>query len=86
MKSFFTILIICLLNAQTVFAAEDWNTWLNGVKAEARQNGISENIINQALANIKPVPRVIELDRKQPEGTMTFEKYKQRVISDARIR
>ena len=67
-------------------AAQDWNTWLNGVKAEARQKGISEQIISQSLSGIQPIPRVIELDRRQPEGTMTFEKYKQRVISDARIR
>lgn len=79
-------LLILLIAPMSAYAAQDWDTWLNGVKAEARQNGISENILNQALGGIKPIPRVIELDRKQPEGTMTFTKYKQRVISDARIR
>lgn len=67
-------------------AAGDWDIWLDGVKTEAHQKGISQNIIDQALSGIKPIPRVIELDRKQPEGTMTFAKYKQRVISDSRIR
>ncbi|MFK7840347.1 MAG: lytic transglycosylase domain-containing protein [Bdellovibrionales bacterium] len=67
-------------------ASQNWDSWLAGVKAEARQKGISENIINQSLSGIQPIPRVIELDRKQPEGTMTFAQYRQRVISDARIR
>jgi len=83
-------LITCLsfitLISAPAFAAQDWNTWLNGVKIEARQKGISESIISQALNGIEPIPRVIELDRKQPEGTMTFAQYRQRVISDARIR
>ena len=77
---------LCLFVIFPAYAAQDWNTWLNGVKADARQKGISETIIAQSLNGIKPIPRVIELDRKQPEGTMTFTKYKQRVISDARIR
>lgn len=77
---------LCLLFTTPAYAAEDWSTWLNGVKAEARQNGVSEDILNQALGGIKPIPRVIELDRKQPEGTMTFAKYKKNVISDTRIR
>jgi len=87
MKVFiFTLTIVLMTITSPVSAAQDWNTWLNGVKSEARQKGISENIINQALNGIKPIPRVIELDRKQPEGTMTFAQYRQRVISDARIR
>ena len=77
---------LCLFVIFPAYAAQDWNTWLNGVKADARQKGISETIIAQSLNGIKPIPLVIELDRKQPEGTMTFTKYKQRVISDARIR
>ena len=69
-----------------VYAAQEWNAWLSGVKTQARAEGISERIINQSLDGIQPIPRVIELDRKQPEGTMTFAQYRQRVISDARIR
>lgn len=69
-----------------VHAAQEWNAWLDAVKVQARAEGISERIINQSLDGIQHIPRVIELDRKQPEGTMTFAQYRQRVISDARIR
>jgi membrane-bound lytic murein transglycosylase B len=66
-------------------AAVPFDQWLEGVKAEARGKGISESIIQSALSGIQPIPKVVSLDRKQPEGKMTFDAYKKRVISQARI-
>lgn len=60
---------------------QDFSSWLNGVRSEAKSKGVSDTILDQALGGISPIPRVIELDRKQPEGTMTFAQYKDRVIS-----
>jgi membrane-bound lytic murein transglycosylase B len=37
------------------------------------------------MAGIEPMPRVIELDRRQPEGTISFATYAARVVSPARI-
>ncbi|MFN3701539.1 MAG: lytic transglycosylase domain-containing protein [Alphaproteobacteria bacterium] len=65
---------------------ESFESWLAGVKREAAQKGISQNLIDRAFVGVNaPIPRIIELDRKQPEGTMTFAKYRERVISQARI-
>ena len=70
----------------TSYANEmSFDSWLTDFKKEAIKKGISESTVEQATKGIKPIPRIIELDRKQPEGTMTFAKYQQRVISDARI-
>ena len=66
--------------------AEEFNTWLDTLKIEARSKGISQSTIESSLSGIKPIPRVIELDRKQPEFTLTFEEYLGRVVSDRRIR
>ena len=76
---------ILILNPQTSNAAQPFSQWLEGVKAEARKKGISEQIIQESLTGIKPIPRVIELDRKQPEGRMTFSEYYNKVISAKRI-
>ena len=54
---------------------QDFSGWLDGVRAEARANGISQNTIDIALNGIEPLPRVIELDRNQPESTLRFEDY-----------
>lgn len=66
-------------------ADQPFETWLEGVRAEARQKGISEATVQAALADIQPIPRVIELDRRQPEFTLTFQQYLDRVVPQARI-
>ena len=77
---------IALMSPSIANAADQsFDQWLNGAKAEARSNGISEDIIRRAFTGVTPVPRIIELDRKQPEGTMTFAKYRKRIINDARV-
>lgn len=81
-RLFFVIILLFPLSAQ----AEDFQSWLKDFKAEASQKGISEDLLEDAFENVQPIERIIELDRKQPEGTMTFAKYRQRVISDARIK
>ena len=66
--------------------AEEFSAWLDKLKTEAKLQGISQKTIDSSLIGIKPIPRVIQLDRKQPEFTLTFADYLKRVVSDRRIR
>lgn len=66
-------------------AAEPFGAWLAAFYEEALRSGISAQTLEEALGDVKPIPRVIELDRKQPEGRMSFRQYYARVISPARI-
>lgn len=66
-------------------ASQDFAVWLDGVRAEAKGLGISEATLDQAFAGVEPIPRVIELDRRQPEFTLTFRKYMERVVNDRRV-
>ena len=59
--------------------------WLAELKEEALQRGISQAILTDALDGIEPIPRVVQLDRSQPEFTLTFEEYITRVAPDHRI-
>lgn len=73
-------------NAQKqVVEAPAFEPWLQELKLEAKSRGISANVLNQALNGIKPIPRVLELDRKQPEFTLTFWSYLNRAVNDKRI-
>lgn len=74
-------LIISLSNAH----ASGFSEWVDSLKTEARQQGISPALLDQALSGVEPIPRVIELDRKQPESRLSFAQYKTRVINQARI-
>jgi membrane-bound lytic murein transglycosylase B len=68
------------------FAADqDFPTWLAGFKQEALGAGIHQATLDAAFAGVAPLPRVLELDQRQPESTITFDTYITRVVSDARI-
>ncbi len=66
-------------------AADNFPGFVGGVKAEARRAGIRPGTLERAFANVRVNARVIELDRHQPEFTLTWEQYRDRIVSDARI-
>ncbi|MDZ7752408.1 MAG: lytic murein transglycosylase [Gammaproteobacteria bacterium] len=79
--------LILLLAALSVTGhAQDFDTWVAGLKQEAREAGISESVLEDAFAGVAPIPRIIELDRSQPEFTLTFEEYLERVLPPRRVR
>lgn len=49
--------------------------WLRELMAEARMRGYSENLVQQALAGVEPLPRVIQNDRSQAELVVGFDRY-----------
>jgi membrane-bound lytic murein transglycosylase B len=62
-----------------------FDPWLVELRAEARSQGIRDSTLDAALAGVSPIVRVVELDRRQPEFTLTFAQYLDRVVSNARI-
>ena len=63
----------------------DFETWLNGVRRDAKAAGISQATIEAALTGLNPIERVLELDRRQPEFTRTFWSYLDRAVTPERI-
>lgn len=84
-KKILYIFVLALIIPFNAKASQPFEQWLNGVRQDAQRQGVSEQTINLALRDVKPIPRVIELDRKQPEGRMTFSEYYTKVISKQRI-
>ena len=74
------------LSAAEPSSSAPFSQWLEGVRKEASAAGISGNFLDVALAGVQPIKRVIELDRRQPEFTLTFWKYLDNAINPARIR
>ncbi len=75
-----------LLSPLAAQAADtDFPTWLRQFRAEALEKGIKPATLDRSLAGVAPIPRVIELDRRQPETTLTFDQYIERVINDRRV-
>lgn len=67
-------------------AAAGFPEWLQDFRAEAAKAGISRATLDRAFDGVKPLERVIELDRRQPESQMSFAEYRRKVVSDTRIR
>ncbi|MDX1975148.1 MAG: lytic murein transglycosylase [Rickettsiales bacterium] len=62
-----------------------FSEWLQSFKQEARAQGISEKVLNDAFEGVEPIDTVIELDRKQPEGVITYAKYIANALPQKRI-
>lgn len=62
-----------------------FESWASEFKTQAVGEGISSALVDKAFRNLAPHQRVIELDRKQPEGTMTFVEYRQKIVNQTRI-
>lgn len=65
--------------------SRDFTLWLEEFRVEALRQGIQPQTLAGALAGVHPLPRVIELDRKQPDDTLTYAQYFDRVLPVARV-
>ncbi len=63
-----------------------FDLWLKELRAEAASRGVRASTIEGALDGVKLIPRVIELDRRQPEFTLTFRQYMDRVVPESRVK
>jgi len=62
-----------------------FSAWVAELRAEALSRGVSPATFDAALAGVAPIPRIIELDRRQPEFTQTFWSYMARRLTEQRI-
>ena len=87
-QSFRGLLFFSLLFSASVSLAQEqsFDEWLKELRAEALGLGISESTLDAALTLVEePIPRVLELDKSQPEFVQTFAGYMRNRLSDARI-
>src|SRR5437867_8363222 len=63
----------------------DFSAFLSGLRRDAAAQGVRAVTIEVALRNAQYLPHVIELDRKQPERTMTFAEYLDKVVTAQRM-
>ncbi len=83
----FTAVITSLLTTGAL--AQDpagFEAWVEALRVEALEKGISQKTVDEALTGLEaPIPKVVELDRNQPEFTLTLEGYLSRVATQSRV-
>ena len=79
--------MLCFVVAATPAAAHDpsFSAWLEKLRGEAASQGVSQATLAAALSGLQPIPRIIELDRSQPEVTQTFAEYMARRVTPERV-
>ncbi|WP_038172957.1 MULTISPECIES: lytic murein transglycosylase [Vibrio] len=60
--------------------------YVEGLKQEARQKGISEQVLNQAFADVTHKPRAVKADKNQPEKRLTLDEYIPRAVPDWKVK
>ncbi|WP_338331432.1 lytic murein transglycosylase [Acetobacter sp. LMG 32666] len=76
---------VCARNAAQG-ASGRYAAFLAGVRREAVAQGVSASVVAQAFAHVSaPNPKVLQADRHQPEFTLTWAQYKDRVLSEKKL-
>lgn len=82
------LVLSSLAVCQTTFAQtaqDDFQSCKAGLQQRAIEHGVSESVAQQVFEKISYQPRVIELDRSQPEFVQTFPGYFSKRVNDWRI-
>ena len=81
-----TIFLNLFLFSFKAFSQNDFNQFLSDISKEAEKKGISTKLIKDFKNKTVFIPRVIELDRSQPEFKLTLDQYLKRVVTPTRIK
>jgi membrane-bound lytic murein transglycosylase B len=66
-------------------AEDDFDGFIAGVRRDALAQGIRAGTVDEALRGAEYLPHVIELDRKQPEHTLTLGSFLEKVVTPDKI-
>ena len=82
----FAALLVSLPGLALSMPASEFSACIAELKTRAATQGISRTVIDNNLARVSHVPRVIELDRRQPEFSESFANYIGQRVNEQRIR
>ncbi len=79
--------MLALSVSSPVFSAEkvSFEQYVEGMKQEARELGISEAILTEAFTGVDYKPRAVTADRNQPEKRLTLDEYIPRAVPDWKV-
>jgi membrane-bound lytic murein transglycosylase B len=75
------LLLIITMTLATASEQQTFNEWLQELKADAIREGISHKTVEATFKQAKLLPRVVQLDRSQPEFISTFLNYLERRVT-----
>ena len=85
-KSLILLIFVVIFSNSNAYSDNKFLDFIDKVAFEAKTKGISKNIIKDFKTHAKFIPRVIELDKSQPEFKLTLDQYLKRVVTPLRIK
>ncbi len=80
-----SVVVIATGGGEARAESRPFSQWLDDFRRDALGQGIRQATLDAAFEGVQPIPRVIELDRRQPEFTLTFQQYMERVVPPSRV-
>jgi membrane-bound lytic murein transglycosylase B len=86
LRLYFILIFVSFNYPFTAYSDAKFNLFINNISSEAEKKGVSNKVIKEFKKNVYFIPRVIELDRSQPEFKLTLDQYLKRVVTPLRIK
>lgn len=86
MRKILSVILGLTLSAPLLANTVSFEQYLEGLKQQAREEGISEQILEQAFANVEYRPRAVTADRNQPERRLTLDEYIPRAVPEWKVK
>ena len=85
MRKLLSILLGVSLASPVLAENASFDKYIEGLKQEARQEGISEQVLDSAFKNVQYRPRAVVADRNQPEKKLTLDEYIPRAVPQWKV-
>jgi len=79
------LLALPLGGGRAIGAESDFSSFLGGLRRDALAQGVRPGTVDLAFRYIQFLPKVIELDQRQPDRTLTFADFITKVVNPQRI-
>ncbi len=86
MKKLLSVALSFAVSSSVLAENVDFDKYVEGLKLQAKQQGISEQVIQEAFADVEYKPRAITADRNQPEKRLTLDEYIPRAAPEWKIK
>ena len=77
---------ILLLGSNYACADTEFDSFIDKIVIEAVSKGVSKRVVKEFKQHVKFIPRVIQLDKSQPEFKLTLNQYLKKVVTPLRIK
>src|SRR5262245_30097843 len=85
LRSTLASLLAVTVLAAPAWAQSDFQACLQNIKADALKQGVPANVADRAFQGLTPDQKILDLDSRQPEFTLTYARYVGSAVSAERI-